>query len=237
MSADVLNALMSAGFGARKAPTIAPAVRPAAPVATEEGPGFDAFAERHPDEAAWIRQAALKGFNFACDMYACVKRGSSLSMGQLDAVRRCVEKSKAFEARRAAEAVAQEVAPVITVARIEEAFAAAKDSGIKRPKLRLDVFRFAPAPAGGANAGAIYVTEAERDGAYLGKVKGGRFIKTRECTADQEAAIVAAASNPGAAAVAYGQRTGTCAICGHELTAGESLDRGIGPICAQRFGW
>ncbi len=243
MSTDVLNALMTNGFGARKAPTVTPAPRQAAQVAepaaaaTEDGPGFDAFAQRYPAEAAWIKQSALKGFDFACDMYACAKRRGDLSAGQIDAVRRCIDKSKAFEARRAAEAQAQETAPVVTVARVEEAFSAAMASGINRPKLRLDVFTFKPAPAGGANAGALYVTEAERDGAYLGKVKGGRFLKTRDCTPEQEAAIVAAASNPGAAAVAYGQRTGSCAVCGQELTAGDSLERGIGPICAKRFGW
>jgi hypothetical protein len=37
--------------------------------------------------------------------------------------------------------------------------------------------------------------------------------------------------------VAYGKRTGACSCCGRELTNGESIDRGIGPICAEKYGW
>lgn len=33
----------------------------------------------------------------------------------------------------------------------------------------------------------------------------------------------------------YGQGTGTCGICGAELTNAESIERGIGPICASKF--
>ena len=36
---------------------------------------------------------------------------------------------------------------------------------------------------------------------------------------------------------AYGMRTGQCAICGLELTNGESIARGIGPICAEKWGF
>lgn len=34
---------------------------------------------------------------------------------------------------------------------------------------------------------------------------------------------------------AYGHRTGTCGICGALLTDPESIERGIGPICASRI--
>lgn len=33
----------------------------------------------------------------------------------------------------------------------------------------------------------------------------------------------------------FGIRTGTCAVCGRELTVEESVVRGIGPVCATRF--
>jgi len=45
------------------------------------------------------------------------------------------------------------------------------------------------------------------------------------------------AKDPSAAARAYGLRTGQCSICGRELTNAESRARGIGPICAERFGF
>ena len=36
-------------------------------------------------------------------------------------------------------------------------------------------------------------------------------------------------------AAAYGRKTGRCMICGRELTKQESIDAGIGPICASGF--
>ena len=36
-------------------------------------------------------------------------------------------------------------------------------------------------------------------------------------------------------AEAFGQRTGICAMCGAVLTNPESVERGIGPICAGKF--
>lgn len=36
-------------------------------------------------------------------------------------------------------------------------------------------------------------------------------------------------------AAAYGRRTGRCMVCGRTLTKKESVDAGIGPICAGGF--
>jgi hypothetical protein len=35
----------------------------------------------------------------------------------------------------------------------------------------------------------------------------------------------------------YGKLYGVCAICGRTLTNEESIERGIGPVCAGRMGW
>jgi hypothetical protein len=45
------------------------------------------------------------------------------------------------------------------------------------------------------------------------------------------------AADPEQAAVAYGKRFGQCSVCARELTNEDSINRGIGPICAERFGW
>jgi hypothetical protein len=37
--------------------------------------------------------------------------------------------------------------------------------------------------------------------------------------------------------VAYGRATGSCSCCGRELTDPVSIEAGIGPICAGRFGF
>ncbi len=53
----------------------------------------------------------------------------------------------------------------------------------------------------------------------------------------EQAEVLAVASDPHNAAIAYGRRTGNCAICGRELTNHASIDLGIGPICAEKYGW
>lgn len=122
----------------------------------------------------------------------------------------------------------------ISVAKIEESFAAARGNKIKSPKLRLDTFTFSRAPDTGRNAGSIYVKESDM---YLGKITSGQFQPTRDCDADTTKRIIAAAANPSSAAKAYGMRTGSCSCCGRELTNGISIDLGIGPICRDKFGW
>jgi len=122
----------------------------------------------------------------------------------------------------------------ITVKAIADAFTSATSQGIKRPKLRLDTFVFARAPDTGRNPGSIYVTENQ---AYLGKVTEGRFYAVPACDAETSGRIVSAASDPHAAAKAYGQRTGQCSCCGRELTNAESIALSIGPICRDKFGW
>jgi hypothetical protein len=124
----------------------------------------------------------------------------------------------------------------ISVEAIATAFAAATQHGIAAPKLRLGTFLFSLAPNTGRNAGAIYVkTAASRE--YLGKVIGGKFSPTLACDAVTKAEVVAVAADPANAAKAYGQRTNKCSCCGRTLTNGDSVDLGIGPICAEKFGW
>lgn len=44
-------------------------------------------------------------------------------------------------------------------------------------------------------------------------------------------------TDPAAAAARYGHEIGKCGICGRKLTNDESRARGIGPICAEKWGW
>ena len=125
-------------------------------------------------------------------------------------------------------------AKAIDVSKIEVAFAAARSNGIKRPKLRLGTFMFSRAPDTGKNAGSIYVKEGEQ---YLGKVTDGQFLPVRECGDERKAKVIEVAANPSASAKAFGLRTGTCSCCGRLLTNGHSVDIGIGPICASKYGW
>jgi Family of unknown function (DUF6011) len=53
----------------------------------------------------------------------------------------------------------------------------------------------------------------------------------------QYAVLDAIATNPAEAAELFGHEFGKCGICGRGLTNDESRARGIGPVCADRYGW
>lgn len=192
---------------------------------------IEAFKTEQPAAYAWMLANTGK-FEFATSLWNALRTYGSLTDGQLAAVVKCMARDAERTAARATERAEREAnAPAITVAKIEEAFAAATAAGKVRLKLTLDAFTFKPARK---HPGTLYVTEG---GQYLGKIAGGKFVCTRECKPEQSERIIAAAADPEAAAVAFGKRTGSCSCCGRELTNAESIDRGIGPICAEKYGW
>lgn len=200
------------------------------------------FEERFPGAVAWMKPAAARGFNFASDMLAKVRRGEPLSENMLAAVQRCMKQDAERSEQRAQEKLQAELRsePVNTVnlQAVEQAFARALAAGIRNPKLTLDGFTLSPAKATSTNAGAIYVKKGrDYEGAYLGKVLRGAFLPSRDCDEDTKGRVLAAMADPMASAVAYGKKFGKCAICHRYLTDEDSIERGIGPICAERMGW
>lgn len=183
-----------------------------------------AWREVNPAAAAWIEEYRA-GNSFAAAMAANLQRFGSLTDNMLGAIMRNIERAAAPAA----------VKPQVSMPAIGAAFERAKAAGIKFPKVNMGEFKMSPAPATGTNAGAIYVKS--REGTYLGKVLGGVFSRSRDCTAALEASIVDFARDPKAAAEAYGKKYGVCCICSRELSDPESVARGIGPICATRMGW
>jgi len=185
--------------------------------------------DANPAETAWMATSADR-FEFARAMLEALNKFGSLTEKQFATVQRLTAQSAERKATRV------ESAPVVTVGAIEVAFNKAKEAGIKFPKLRLDTFVFSPAGENSKNAGAIYIKNKE-DGVYLGKVAGGRLFTSRDCTTEASERIVAVASDPKQAAVAYGQKFGKCAICARQLTDADSIKLGIGPICAEKYGF
>jgi hypothetical protein len=179
-------------------------------------------------EIKWIIQHAPSN-DFAFSLDRQLKSKGTLTDNQIAAVARIV-------ARNAAAPVAAAGVEVGSagVGAVQVAFATATENGLKRPKLRLGDFVLKMAPATGRNAGAIYVTASD---AYLGKIADGQFTGSRDCSDEQRAQIVTLCADPIKSAVAYGQQTGICACCGRELTDPDSIERGIGPICASNFGF
>ena len=103
----------------------------------------------------------------------------------------------------------------------------------KYPKIRVGDFAFSKAKPNSANPGSLYIKQL---GEYIGKVTGGYYLPVGSVSKDTVAEIQEICKNPMEVAVAYGRRTGSCAVCARELTVKESIDRGIGPICADKLG-
>lgn len=195
---------------------------------------IDAFKAQYEAEYNWMVESAPT-FAFAQNLLDAVKKYGSLTEKQLASVHKCMASNADFAMRKAQQLAERvESAPEVNLSALTDAFNHAKDKGNKFPRLRLDSFVFTPAPDGGKNAGAIYIKE---DGQYLGKVLGNKFFKVRECSEDQEKRIVEASIDPKEAAIKYGRMMGACSVCGRSLVDPESIQMGIGPICATKFGW
>lgn len=119
------------------------------------------------------------------------------------------------------------------------AFEAAKGKGAKRLTLRFEGVNVKP----NRDLSALWVTsqtEFEQGDygmqpKYLGKVTRTSIDSKFSDTVRET--IMGAANDPLTAAIKYGKVSGSCSCCGKELTVKESIDRGIGPICARKFDW
>lgn len=201
-----------------------------------------AWVEAHAAEVAWLEKKQAR-MGFAASVLDALHRYGSLTERQLATVQRLMGEDKQREEQFAAKRAQEDRdAQACDVGAIAAAFERAKAAQIKRPRLRLGDFVFSLAPANGANAGAVYVKTrpakgSGEEGTYLGKVMGGRFLPMPTCSPEQRQQVVQLASDPDTAAKAYGKRFGECSVCGQTLENGVSIDRGIGPICAQKYGF
>lgn len=218
-----------------------------ASAAARKGRELAEYVEANREVFTWLTQAsennAKRGgtFTFPQSMLDAVAKYGSLTDNQLAAVRKCMARDEQRKVERAARV---ETAPVIDTAgidRLKEAFdkaaayAAAKATGltIRNPKITIGGITISPAKANSTNPGALYVKAGQT---YLGKIAGGKFLASRDCADDQRAQVLKFVADPAEAAKVYGQETGVCCVCNAELRSEWRL-RGIGPICAEKFGW
>lgn len=205
---------------------------------------LETYRATHPEVMAWI-EAKRMAFDFAASLYEAIRRYGDLTERQLAAAQRLALKDAEREVAREK---TLETAPKVDMGPIVAAFATASKT-LQRPRLRIGSYILSLAPANGKNAGAIYVKETTGSvpddydrgsfniNEYRGKVADGRFVRSRETTDAQEAEIVRLLADPKGAAISYGRVTGNCACCGRQLIVKESIDLGIGPICAEKWGW
>jgi hypothetical protein len=189
----------------------------------------EAFRTENADVAQWLDTNT--SFEFAQSLKAQLSKKGTLSDGQVAAVQKCIAKKAEF---KKAQVVREATAAVVNVDKLTAAFENAATS-LKWPKVRFLGFVVSRASDTSRNPGSLYV-KAD-DATYLGKIVAGRFITSRECDAATEAKVLGVLADPEAAAVLFGKEVGACSCCGRELTNQVSIDRGIGPICAVKFGW
>ena len=202
--------------------------------------GLAAFKENHPTIWKVLRDdqdahaITGRGDAFYWSLFNQLTSKGSLTDSQIAAMYRSIQRTEDRKVARAEEAVKLAVQGV-DLAPIRAMFETALGNGYKRPIYRAEGLVIKRAPDSGRNPGALYITSADDD-AYLGKVVGTTLHPMRDAKGKVEAAVKLIAEDPRAAAVRYGQRTGTCACCGRELTKHASIEIGIGPICAAKWG-
>ena len=199
---------------------------------------WQSFAADNQKIAEWII-ANRASFEFAAKLNEAVIRYGDLTEGQRAAVERCIAREVAKATARAERVQQAPQADTAGIDRLKAAFdtavAYSAEKGLKlSPRITVGGITISPAKATSANPGALYVKV--RGGEYLGKIAGGRFFASRECSQEQQAKVLEFVADPAEAAKVYGQTTGTCCICNATLRS-EWKNRGIGPVCAEKFGW
>lgn len=185
------------------------------------------FQEQHSDVLAFLHNAA-EWSSFALSLQNSFVEHGRLSEKQIAAVRSMMEKSEQRKAEKQANA------PTVEVSAIEALFNVATENGLKRPVFRaLDGVEVSKAPMTGRNAGALYVRE---HGEYAGKIVSGKYFATSTATKNVLPRLLAIAADPLGEATLFGKQTGQCGCCGRELTDPNSIEAGIGPICATKWG-
>jgi len=175
--------------------------------------------------------ARLSGWhNIGISLYNGIHKYGSLTDKQLVLAKKLVSEDEARIEKRNKDRA--ERTKEVDLGNVKKIFENANQH-IKRPKFRFEDIVISLAPSHGANAGALYVKSGED---YLGKVIDGTFFGTSRSSKETLEKLTTIARDPLESAVAYGRKTGQCACCGRELTKHESIDRGIGPVCATRFG-
>tara|TARA_R110000751_G_scaffold18122_1_gene55137 strand:- start:215 stop:1045 length:831 start_codon:yes stop_codon:yes gene_type:complete len=193
----------------------------------------EAFREAHPGLLEALQEMGSWS-EFARSLHSQVLNKGDLSEKQLSSAQSMVAKVAGVKERRAAAGIAQqENAVVIDLTAIREMFQKVFESGYKRPKYRAADLVISRAPDTGKNAGHLYVKSDED---YQGKIApDGRFFPVRNASETATERLQAIAADPQGEAIRHGAQTGSCACCGRELTKQESIDAGIGPICAERW--
>lgn len=214
---------------------------------------WEAFVAAHPAEAEVLTKGIAQTFgdgrwNGICaDIKGKVEKYGDLHEGTMAMLGRAVERAAARAAQKAQVAVQNEG---FTFANLQAAFDAVRQRGAKKAQITIGELNISLAAGNGRNPGALYVKVR---GEYMGKIAAdGRWFPGRDAHAtigtqlaeidrDPQAAIkvdaLARARKIAEAELAGEQIEVPCGCCGILLTDPVSRERGIGPICAGKWGF
>lgn len=119
---------------------------------------------------------------------------------------------------------------------LEVMFLESRAKGYKTVKMKIAGLLFKLAPDSGRNPGAIYITGVE-DKEYRGKIINNQLFKNSQLTQEEVILVLDTMSNPRSGMMNEGHKSGQCCVCGRPLINKYSVKYGIGPICAEKFGF
>lgn len=207
----------------------------------------DQFAADHPVEAKWLNDTIerirhtgkAQGYlAFLLDLRTASVKYGRLTENQLASIAKGIARDAEFAAQRVEKAADPKA--VLDVTAIRTVLQT-------RKKVTVALFTFSLAPDHGSNPGAIYVKD---NGQYVGKIArdASTFVPGRDFDPSRLPALAEALANPAEAVKTDAARrakalaedptlTVPCGCCGIELTNPISIARGIGPICAGKWGF
>ena len=175
--------------------------------------GVEEWAENHEAEYEWLKSEDKVGNEFAGSLLGALKRYGSLTEGQLNAVRRNLDKVKDF-------------APSDLDISSLKGYYAVPDGDtrlklcVRKPGKNSRYHGWTFVDDGSAYGQRTTYGKQAPEGTYQGKVQD---------------ALRAILENPLEAQKAYGHLTGVCGRCGRILEDEESVAAGIGPVCATKI--
>lgn len=219
------------------APTVRAAARDRA--AAKPANRWDAFVAQYPAEAAVLVKGIAQTYgdgrwNATCsDIKGKVEKYGDLHEGTMAMLGRAVARDAERAAGRVQQAAQQqERVAGIDVANIADCFKRAHEAGLKRFTLR---FADAHFQVDRNDPTLIWVSQGGYGTAKYGRIQGGVYKAGRDVNPTVLARIAAISQDPMAAAAAFAQITSSCSVCGRHLENQDSVDAGIGPVCAGRL--
>jgi len=203
------------------------------------------YEENHPGLLEFLKNAATWS-EFASSMYQAIGKYGRLTEKQLNAALSMRQKSQAREAEKqdkAQNAAQIEKETIPTLGKLAQGFLNSSEH-LKFPKLRLSTeegLRVVLSRCGDRSRtpGHINITDGKPYGEniYYGRITPDGKVLFRNAPDDVTNTLIQFNDDPQAAIKVQGLRTGECCACGRELTNKKSIESGIGPVCAGKWGF